>query len=410
MKKLFQINTVCNSGSTGRIAENIAKIAAVDGWDNYVAFGRNSQKSQAAKMYQVGTQLSFYLNVLGARFFDNDGFLNSANTRKLVKYIDSVNPSIVHIHNLHGYYTDIRVLFDYIKNKGIPTVITLHDCWLFTGHCSYFTFNGCDKWRKVCEKCPQKKGYPKSLLFDNSTENFLVKKSLFEGFDNLVLVPVSDWLSGLLANSFLKDKRKVVIKNGIDLSVFKPTQPDEMFCKKYQIPNRFKILGVANVWGQRKGLQDFISLSKKLLQDEVVVLVGLNKKQASYIKRNFENIVPIERTENVGDLAKLYSVCDVLFNPTYEDNYPTTNLEAQACGTPVVAYKTGGACESLDAEYGFEINQGDLSTALKVIRNVKGLNKEKMRNTLVLKSQKEFGSDVCFRNYIRLYDEIICGE
>ena len=407
MKKLFQINTVCNSGSTGRIAENIAKTAAMNGWDNYVAFGRNSQKSKSAKMYQMGTQFSFYLNVLSARFFDNDGFLNSANTRKLVECIDGVSPSVIHIHNLHGYYADIRVLFNYIKNRGIPTVITLHDCWFFTGHCPYFTFNGCDKWKNVCKKCPQKRGYPKSLLFDNSTGNFIAKKSLFDDFDNLTLVPVSDWLSGLLENSFLRRKQKVVIKNGIDLGIFNPRQFDESFCKKYQIPNKFKILGVASVWGRRKGFQDFVELSKKLSQGEVIVLVGLNKKQVSYIKNNFENIIPIERTENVDDLAKLYSMCDVFFNPTYEDNYPTTNLEAQACGIPVVSYKTGGACESLDAEYGFEINQGDLPAALKVIRNIKGLNKEKMRNTLVRKSQKEFDSDVCFRKYMRLYDEIV---
>lgn len=407
MKKLLQINTVCNSGSTGRIAEDLARISSRYGWENYIVFGRNSRKSHIAKMYQLGWKYSSLINASIARILDNDGFLNSKNTQKLICYIDNIKPDIIHIHNLHGYYIDIRILFEYIKTKKIPTIITLHDCWLFTGHCTYFSACNCNKWQALCQKCQQKKSYPKSIFFDRSTENFLAKKQIFKNFHNLTIVPVSDWLSDLLSESFLKNIRKYVIKNGINLEVFKPQQPSDSFLEKYKIGNKFIIIGVANIWNWRKGLQDFLTLSKKLNNDEIIILVGLSERQKKYINANFKNIIPVTRTENIQELVELYSVSNVFFNPTYEDNYPTTNMEAQACGVPVVSYKTGGACESLDDVYCFKIKQGDLNNALMAIRSIKNLDKKTISQILVKKSRGRFDSSICFNKYISLYNKLL---
>ncbi len=399
---------MCNSGSTGRIAEDIAKITDAHNWGNHIAFGRNSPPSKVANPYQISSNKQLYFNILQARFLDNDGFLNSANTKKLVEKIDSINPSIIHLHNIHGYYLDLRVLFKYIKEKNIATVFTLHDCWSFTGHCAYFDFANCDKWKSLCEKCPQKSTYPKSIFLDRSKQNFLAKKEFIASYKNLHLVPVSDWLSDLLEDSIYKNTDKTVIKNGINLDVFKPINPSDCIYAKYPIKGKFAILGVASPWNQRKGFSDFLKLSAMLKDDEIIVMVGLDDKQVELIKKSYKNIIPIKRTANTQELAEIYTACNVFFNPTYEDNYPTTNMEAQSCGTPVVCYDTGGAKETFDeGTTGFHIEKGNLDMSLNALRKVKELGKDSFAENLKTKSQKDFNMTQCFAKYYELYKKLL---
>ena len=248
------------------------------------------------------------------------------------------------MHNLHGYYLNVGILFDYLKTCGKKIIWTLHDCWAFTGHCSYFTAAGCEKWKEQCFCCPQKCSYPKSLI-DKSERNFWRKRTVFTGIPNLTIVTPSKWLADLVKESFLKEYDVKVINNGIDLTAFKPTESD--FRVKYGLENKKIILGVASVWDERKGLNDFVKLANEIDDDTCIVLVGVNEKQ----KKNLPSkILCVERTNNVAELAGVYTAADLFFNPTYEDNYPTVNLEAQACGTPVVTYATGGSIESVPSE------------------------------------------------------------
>lgn len=250
-------------------------------------------------------------------------------------------------HKVHGYYINLEILFEYIKKKNIPVVWTFHDCWAFTGHCPYFELVHCEKWKTGCYDCEQKRHHPTSLVFDNSKWNWGKKKELFTEIPNLTIVTPSEWLAGLVRQSFFKGCRTEVINNGINLNDFKPTTGT--IIDRLQIGNRKVILGVSSTWAKSKGLDDFIQLASLLPKTYVIVLVGLTKQQKEELPNT---IVGIERTDSVKELAELYTLASVFVNPTYEDNYPTTNLESLACGTPVLTYRTGGSVEAAGNEYG----------------------------------------------------------
>lgn len=340
--KLLQINSVVNSGSTGRIAEEIGITAMQAGWISYIAFGRNNRPSKSNKI-KIGTELDVKWHGVITRLFDRHAMASCGATKKLVKKIEEIQPDIIHLHNIHGYYLNIKILFDYLAKIDIPVVWTLHDCWTFTGHCSHFSFVGCDKWKTQCNKCQHKIEYPASYGLNNSYNNFQLKRKLFTSVKNMTLVPVSSWLNGLLQESFLKIYPSQVIHNGIDLNTFKPINAKSVK-DKYNLFDKFVLLGVANDWTRKKGLDDFIKLNSLLIANEVIVLVGLTKKQTKLLPKN---IVGIRHTESVKELASLYSCADIFINLTYQDSFSTTNLEALASGTPVITYKTGGALKLL---------------------------------------------------------------
>lgn len=339
--RILQVNSVCGRGSTGRIVLDIHNELIKQGHQSFIAYGREPAVD-CNGVIRIGSKYDVYLHVLRTRIFDEHGFGSRKATAKFIKKIDEIKPDIIHLHNIHGYYLNIEVLFNYFKEVQVPMVWTLHDCWSFTGHCAYFDYVGCSRWREGCFRCPQKSRYPSSWFFDKSLVNWKKKKELFAGFKNMTLVTPSRWLAELVKQSFLKDYHVVVIPNGIDTSVFKPTPSD--FRKRYGLENKFIILGVANVWEERKGLKYFLELSKMLNDDEVIVLVGLNEKQKKYLPKN---IIGISRTSSVRELAGIYTAADVFVNPTLEDNYPTVNLEAQACGTYVITFASGGAPETI---------------------------------------------------------------
>ena len=335
--KVLQVNTVCGTGSTGRIAADIHKMLIEQRHESIVAYGRGTTHN-CDNTIKIGNNLDFYRHALKTRILDKHGFGSKNATRKFIEEVKDYNPDLIHLHNVHGYYINIKLLFNFLKEYKKPIVWTLHDCWAFTGHCSYFDFANCYKWETHCQKCPEKKSYPKSVFLDNSYDNFEKKKKLFTGLKNMTLVTPSCWLANLAKRSFLKEYPVKVINNGIDLDVFKPTLSD--FREKYGLENRFIILGVASEWTRRKGLEYFIELSKILSDKEAIVLVGLSKKQKQDLPKN---IVGITRTNSPKELAEIYTASDIYFNPTLEDNFPTTNLEALACGTPVITFNTGGS-------------------------------------------------------------------
>lgn len=354
--KYIQINTVCN-GSTGKVMADIQRKAIKDGYDTLSIYARRKGYKNL-NCIKVGGFFSFWIHVIMSTIFDNQGHYSYFKTKKIINILRKENPNIFHMHNIHGYYLNYPLLFNYLKNEYTGKIYwTFHDCWPFTGHCPYFSYVNCNKWKKQCFNCPNKKKYPTSLIFDNSRNNYNEKKKLFNGLSNLTIITPSEWLNKLVKQSFLKDYDVVTINNEIDTNIFKSTKDNDVLIK-YNIPKNKKIvLGVASIWEERKGLKDFVKLANMLDKKYQIVLVGLNKKQ---IKRLPKNILGIERTENQYDLAVIYSSAYVFVNPTYEDNYPTVNLEAIACNTKVIAYDTGGCKEQVTKKCGIIVPVGDI--------------------------------------------------
>lgn len=392
-KKLVQINVVCN-GSTGRIMNQIQEETQNQGWEAYSFYGRGNPSND--KCIKIGSKFDVLFHVLITRLFDKHGHGSKRATRKLVKQIEEINPDVIQLHNIHGYYIHLKTLFNYLKKCNKKIVWTLHDCWAFTGHCSHFTYPKCDKWEKGCKKCIRKKDYPKSLIFDSSKNEYLFKKELFTNIKNLTIVTPSNWLADLVKKSFLKEYEVEVINNGIDLDVFKPTDTIEIR-KKYNIPEGKKILlGVSSVWNISKGLNEFYELAKIINKDYIILLVGLNKKQIINLPNN---IIGIERTENLEELANFYTNAYVFINPTLEDTFPTTNLEALACGTPVITYNTGGSPESIINKCGVVIKENNVK---KLYEEILNLNNDVSQKCI--EQGKKYNKNNKYKEYIETYE------
>ncbi len=392
--KVFEINSVCGTGSTGRIVCDIKDILIKNGDECRIAYGRGYYKDPGC--FKIESDLVFKAHVFFSRLTDRQGFYSTAATRRLVRDIEQYQPDIIHLHNIHGYYLDIRVLFEFLKNYNRPVVWTLHDCWAFTGHCAHFIYAGCNKWEQGCHNCSQKKDYPSSVLLDRSAMNYYDKKAFFTSVENMTVVTPSDWLKELVSRSYLSKYPVKVINNGIDLEQFKPTYGDLKL--KYSLANKKVILGVAGVWTERKGLSDFIKLADMLGDDYRIVLVGLTDRQINALPKN---IIGIRRTESIKELAELYTLADYFVNPTYEDSYPTTNLESIACGTPVITYKTGGSPESVAANCGTVVEVGDIEGVKNAI--LKG----DFSSDNCIATARGFEKSLCFEKYIQLYKSLL---
>lgn len=403
MLKLLQINTSVNTGSTGRIAEEIGSTAMKAGFGSYIAYGRMARESKS-QLIHIGNVASVRRHALTSRLWDNHGFASTKATKLFVKGLERINPDIIHLHNLHGYYLNVEVLFDYLKKVQKPIVWTLHDCWPMTGHCSHFDFVRCDRWKTGCYACPNLKGYPVSLFLDRSKQNFEKKKKIFTEVSNITFVTPSHWLKSVVQESFFENYPVKVIHNGVDLDVFKPIRSEEVR-SKYDIQYDTKIvLGVASIWGRRKGLNDFVQLKERMGEDVQIILVGLNEKQLSNLPKG---ILGIRRTENVEELAALYAMADVFVNPTWVDNFPTTNIEALACGTPVVTYQTGGSPEAITDVTGKVVERGDVEALREAILEILVRERDVYRIECRERAEKFFNKEDRYRDYVELYKSLI---
>lgn len=393
--KIAQINTVCGSGSVGRITVDIFHALKKKGWDGRIYYGRK-KAPETVDAVKFGTGFDMGNHVLHTFLEGTHGFSSGKQTERLVRALETYNPDLIHLHNIHGFYLDVEKLFEYLKRCGKPVVWTLHDCWAFTGHCSYFDYVQCGKWKTGCGACVQHKNvYPYALFKDGSAENYLRKKAAFAGVKGLTIVTPSRWLADLVKESFLKDYPVRIIPNGIDLNIFRPGKKTEK--------EKYLVLGAANVWDRRKGLDYIKELARQLdPQTYEVAAVGLSRKQ---IKELPEKMRGICHTQNAEELADLYREADVYVNPTLEDNFPTTNLEALACGTPVVTFDTGGSAESVTAECGRIVSKGDfqgLADAVRKICETEKISQETCRARALLYDKYDR-----FGEYIKLYEESI---
>jgi len=401
-KILLQINSVVNFGSTGRIAEELGQVAIADGWESYIAYGRNERLSKS-KLIRIGTDWDIKSHVLQTRLFDRHGLGSLKATNKLIEQIKLIKPDIIHLNNLHGYYLNIKVLFKYLSVIEIPVLWTIYDCWPMTGHCAYFDLVDCDKWKTKCYSCPQLNKYPASFLLDRSKKNYVLKNELFNSVKNLTIISNSKWLGSIISQSYLRNYPVKIINSGINIDDFRPVQSN--FVKdKYNLHEKFIILGVASEWDQRKGLEDFLELNKKLDSNYQIILVGLNKSQ---IKCLPQNIIGITKTESVQELATYYSNSDIFINPTWEDNFPTTNLEALACGTPVITYNTGGSPEAIDSDTGFVVEKGDIQGLINAINTIKEKGKSFYSTACRARAEQLYDKNDRYIDYIRLYKSLL---
>ena len=396
MPKLLQINITANWGSTGKIAESIGLAAIEQGWESYIAYGRIANPS-ASKLIKVGGRWNTYIHYAGNRLLDLEGRCSSHATKQLIKEIELLKPNVVQLHNIHDHFLNYRLLFEYLNQTDIKVVWTFHDCWAFTGHCYHFVQQNCMKWQTECGNCPQRNKFK-----DRSRENFNLKKSLFAANKNLTIVPCSDWMGDFVKQSFLKEMRIQVIHNGVDLKTFHPLSLPSQHSIPSEQNHRFRIIAVSNVWLPYKGYNDIFKLREMLSDDYEIIMVGLKEEQ---LKELPSGIRGVTRTQNVKQLVELYNEADVLINPTYADTFPTVNLEALACGTPVITYKTGGSPEAIDGKTGKVIKQGDVVSLANTIMWMREnpLSSESCRQ----RAEQHFDKDKCFEEYVRLYEDLL---
>lgn len=394
--KIFAINSV-PYGSTAKIMLGIKNLAQANGHTVQMACGYSYHPISQLKgnYYQIGGAIGKQIHTILAKATGKNGCFSRLATRKLIKKIKEFNPDVIHLHNIHGWFLNVPMLFSFIKKEKIKVVWTLHDCWAFTGGCAHFYAVGCDKWKTGCYNCNNRKSYPSSIV-DNTKKSYVQKKQWFTGVEDLTLVSPSKWLENIIKQSFLAPYKTTVINNGINLSVFKHS--DSEFRKTYDIEDKFLVLGVSYGWGYKKGIDVFESISKKLGDKYKIVLVGVDEQIE---KRLGENVICVKRTDSQQKLIDIYSCADVFVNPTREDNFPTVNIEALACGTPVITFDTGGSPEIIDSSCGSVVERNDVDGLVKEIIRVCE-NKVFSVHDCVARA-KQFDENDRFKEYLSLF-------
>ncbi len=396
--KILQINSVYGIRSTGRIVTALESLMDEAGIEHCAISGEG--KTDAPHVHNMSGRLYLKLNILKTRLFGKHGFYNKRATRKALKFIEREKPDLIHLHNIHGHYINIKLLFEYIKKKNIPVVWTLHDCWSFTGHCPHFDYIGCEKWKTECHHCPQKRGYPDSWLFDRSRENYGEKKELFTSLENINFVPVSEWLEKQLKMSFLKDYPSKVIRNGVDVSAF--CHRDSDLRTKLGLEDKFLIMGVIKKFSGPKGGEHFLKLSEMLAPDEHIVLLTLDEKHENIPS----NITALPTTNSKEELSRIYSMVDVFVNPSFQESLSMVNMEAVCCSTPVVSFDSGGCGETVDETCGILVKRGDTEGLYEGIKKVR---RGELSMEHLPKIREGLQEDRRFAAYIDLYREIL-GE
>ena len=406
--KVLQINaTYHNPGSTDRIEQDIKRVLESNGHQAFIAHGYDGivDSDRQIRGFQGKWQRKW--NILKCRLWPRHGFYNISETQQLLKWIDEIKPNLIHIHNIHNHYVNVKLFFDYIKTHNIPVVWTLHDCWSFTGWCAYFDYAHCNKWINGCHNCPNIHEYPYTYFFDLSKSNYKLKKRAFLGVDNLLLITPSQWLADLTRKSFLKEYPVQVVHNGIDTEIFKPCDSDIKL--NLGIQGKKMILAVASGFSKRKGIDYLIQLPKLLSNNEVLVIVGLLPKQKDLIPQD-DRCIAIGRTKNTKELACYYSAADVFINPTLEDNFPTTNIEALACGTPIITFRTGGSVEPVTDDTGIIVEQGDMNALIDGIRKIYSSPDKYQASKCVAWVNNFCDKEKQYLRYIDIYKSLIYGK
>lgn len=395
--RVLQINAV-PYGSTGRIMFQLADAVQGQGGKTLCTAGFTWKKADRADFIMTSGIVEKTVHTYLARITGRLGCFSHHATGKLLREVEKFQPDVIHLHNIHGWFLNLPMLFRYIKKHDIPVVWTLHDCWSFTGQCPHFDMIGCEKYRTGCHHCPLHRQYPQTY-FDFSKTMYRKKRSWFTGVKNLTVVTPSKWLAGKVQQSYLHDYPVQVIHNGIDRQVFQPCSED--IRRRYGITAQYVLLGVAYAWDDKKGLDAFVHLAQTLGSDYQIVLVGTDENVDAKLPAG---IVSIHRTQNQQELAQLYSMADVFVNPTREDTFPTVNMEALACGTPIVTFATGGSPEILSEDCGIVVPKNDLQGLEAAVRRV--CQQRPFTKEACLRRGADFDGQLCIEEYLELYERI----
>ncbi len=397
--KVMQINAVYGVGSTGVIVEDIHNLSLKNGIESFVSYSTTNKNPEEIKNgYVIGGTLGKKIHALLSRIGGKQAYFSTFATKKLIKHIDNIEPDIVHLHNLHSNYVNLNLLLDYLGKKDIKTVVTLHDCWFYTGGCFHYTAAGCNKWQESCGNCPKKNQDTPALLKDNSAKILKDRKKYFGKIKNLTMTGVSGWMTHEGEKTIFKGSDTRVIYNGIDTRFFVPTPSD--FRQKHKLDNKFLILAPASKWLKPINKKTFDYVSNNLPQDSVIVMLGCTESQKNGLP---ENVLPLGYIKDRDELRKVYSACDVFANCTREESLSLINVEAQSCGTPVVTYRNTGAQETVDNKCSFSVESGNEKEFFETIMKVKEIRKQQLSDDCAKWVKENFDRDENYKKYIELY-------
>ncbi|MBQ8184087.1 MAG: glycosyltransferase [Clostridia bacterium] len=397
--KVMQINAVYGVGSTGVIVEDLHNLSLKNGIESYVSYSTTNKSPDEIKNgYVIGGTLGKKIHAVLSRIGGKQAYFSTFATKKLIKHIENVKPDVVHLHNLHSNFVNLNVLLDYLGKKDIATVVTLHDCWFYTGGCFHYTAVGCSKWQESCGNCPKKNQDTPALLKDNSAKILADRKKYFGKIKNLTMTGVSEWMTREGEKTIFKNRDTRVIYNGIDTSFFIPTPSD--FREKYGLQDKFLILAPASKWLKPVNKKTLDYVCENLPQNSRIVMLGCTENQKIGLP---ENVVPLGYIKDRDELRKVYSACDVFANCTREESLSLINVEAQSCGTPVVTYRNTGAQETVDNKCSFSVESGNEKEFLEAILNVKAKGKESFSKGCIIRVKEKFDRDENYKKYIELY-------
>ncbi len=397
--KVLQINAVYGQGSTGVIVKDIDEALQENGYKSFVAYANCNTIPNNG--FKIGNKIDHKVHGMLTRTLGKQAYSSVLSTNKLLRYIDIINPDVIHLHNLHSNYINLNMLLKYIIKNDIKTVITLHDCWFFTGKCFHYIADQCTKWQTECNTCPRLKKDVPSWFFDQTSKVFNDKKRYFELISDLVVVGVSNWISNEAKKSFFKDKEIATIHNGVDTVIFKPMESN--FRKKNNIEDKFVILGMANKWLLPNNNPSLKYISNNLGENYVLVLVGCSEAE----KHNLPaNVIGLGYVNNKEELARIYSMADVFVNTTWEDSFPTVNIESISCGTPVITFDSCGSPEAIDKDTGLIVPQGNYKQLWKAIMEIKQKGKHYYQQRCVEYGREKYNKNDRYTDYILLYEEI----
>ena len=392
--KVLQINAVYGKYSTGIIVKDIEDVLIRNDDTPFVAY--QSANGQPVCGYKIGSNLSWKLHALYTRIFGKQAYASTRATKKFLRWVDIIKPDVVHLHNVHSNFINLNMLLDYLSKNDVATVITLHDCWYFTGKCSHYVLSGCDKWQAECGKCPALKKEVKSLFFDQTSKVLKDKTSHLNSISNLTIVGCSKWIANEVKKSLVKPKNIEVVRNGIDTSIFYPHESDikeRIGVKK----DSFMMLGFADKWCYDKNLDTVKSICDTF-KDDAIVIAGCNEKHKNFLSQ-FNNVVCLPYVSDRNFMADLFSSADVFVNLTHADTLPTVNMESICSGTPVVTFDACGSPELVDKDSGFVVKKGDTEGVLSAIEKIKtcGFN-------IDIESKKtKFDKQTCYKKYLEIY-------
>lgn len=359
--KVLLLDVNCKYSSTGKLVYDLYTQLKGDGHVAAIAYGRGP-KVDEENIYRFAPQWEVYLHALLTRITGYTGCFSPIATHRLKKFIEEFQPDVVHLHDMHGYFVNIIPLIIFLKQKNIKTIWTFHCEFMYTGKCGHAY--ECEKWKEQCDDCPHLRDYPQSLLFDKTTKMFKQKRNVFEDFNNLLIISPSDWLASRIKQSFLKERRVVTIHNGIDTNIFYRRDARNLKIM-HGIGNEKIVLAVApNLLSENKGGESVLAVAHNMRAENVkFVLVGITQGEREYEK----NIIPVGLIRDQELLAQYYSMADVFVICSKRENYPTTCVEARACGLPIVGFDVGGVAETAEESRGFFVRYGDLEGIQKGI-------------------------------------------